>query len=491
MTPEEVETLLRSTRPAAVSLPPPVLGRNSYARLQPLVAAALLVGAIALALGLGRTTRDEPATPSEPRWLLPVEISRDPADRWSAVTGRQHVVRTDGGGAAFVWDWGILVSKDGKAPWTRLDFDDWHPSRPVVHGEEVSFLTTKAYVTVDVSKAAIVRRVKLPTTPSGAVAYKRWNVHLAARGRDRYAVVEGLGGKVAFSRSEDGGDTWSPFQAVTPERVKPDTSINENSSLLLAGNDLLLFYLTDDHRAACRRSGDGGATWSDGESPAFGELRIVRGATTGTTSHLVCVTADGRLLRSSSADLGRSWSPPEPVRSGLSAQMGLQLTSGAEMLLLTWKDEALCHLLRSADGGGTWTEGRAYEGIRGEIKFAPAFAGPDGAITTVGVISQDKAGVAFFREFRTPPPSAPLNEEGRRRVDELIRQLESDDIQARDAAARALVEMGASAAGAVEEASKRARDPEVRGRLRDVLDRAHLTWPDPKNVPAWWVGPPK
>ena len=56
-------------------------------------------------------------------------------------------------------------------------------------------------------------------------------------------------------------------------------------------------------------------------------------------------------------------------------------------------------------------------------------------------------------------------------IDGLIRKLDSEQAETREASTRALLKLGTQVEAALEEALERARSTEVRARLRAILDR--------------------
>jgi len=482
---EEVELLLKSTRPVPAPIRAPRL-RAGAPRLQIALAAAFLLAVVGVIILPPSDARPQPG---ERRWQLPVEISRNAEDLNLAVVGSQELVRTPSGAAVYITDFRMWVSRDGKAPWTKIELGGWHPSAPLVEGNTVSFLITSpwSYVTVDIPRAEIVSKVRLPR---GFVS-KQWTTYLAASGADRYAVLCGLGGPIQFFRSDDGGKTWPEPREIG--RTGDNQMIHHNPAFLSVPGALWMFFVDESRRIQCRRSVDRGETWTAHEGPgvptASGAPSILRAAAIGKTVHLVCQTDQRHVLHFSSADDGRAWSPGTLLlieasdgfgpdsRTILGAAGGRLLVSG-----IYGKAPRL-----SDDGGRTWTELDAFEGIRGTPTLTPACLGENGSVSFAPQVNLDNRVFFLFREWIEEPRVSALDAAGRRAAESSIAHLSDDDIQARDQALRGLVALGAPALPTLRQAAARAEDPERKARLREAIRRIELAWPD-AQVPPWWKG---
>jgi hypothetical protein len=161
------------------------------------------------------------------------------------------------------------------------------------------------------------------------------------------------------------------------------------------------------------------------------------------------------------------------------------LRSGAGRLLLSGIYGAPPRV--SDDGGRTWKELDALDGIRGDVDLTPAFIGEDGAVSIAPRLSLNSRNYLLFREWAEVPRSAPLDERGRRSAETNIAHLSEDDIRSRELAASELVALGVPALPLLRLALAQTSDPERQARLRDVLRRIELRWPD-AQVPEWWQG---
>jgi hypothetical protein len=486
---EDVELLLRSTRPVpAPDFRAPRLRSPAGApRLQIGLAAAFLLCVVAvIAMPPGAANRSEPGGR---RWLLPVEISSVADDLRGAVKGCQDLVRTPSGGAAFVTDWRVWVSRDGKAPWKKYDVEGWHPSEALIEGDRISFLTISPleYLTVDVARGGIVSLVRLPQVPLG----KEWSAYLAGEAANRYAVLTGLGGPMFFLRSADGGRHWSAPREIA--RTGENQMIHHNPTFVSGPRGLWLFYVGENRRINGRRSTDQGETWAPVEGPLvrseFGPPVILRAAAVGETLHLVCLTEQNAVLHFSAADGGSAWSPASPVLQeridGLIPQSKTILRSAGGRLLLSGIHGVTPRV--SDDGGMTWKAVDAFDGLRGTVEMTPACVGADGTLSIAPLVVLNKRRYLLFRESATPPQSVPLDEAGLRSAESSIALLSDDDIQVRDRAVRELTALGLPVVPTLRLALARTKDPERKARLSDVIRRIELGWPD-AQAPDWWQG---
>ena len=204
----------------------------------------------------------------------------------------------------------------------------------------------------------------------------------------------GLGGRLDAVHSPDGGVTWErPTTIVDSERDdrNPALGITADGVLVLAYHwqgsyDEEGKWAPQLHRADTRIvfSRDGGRSWTgdmplgypplNGTSP-FGKIRCDEEGTlimpiyggsplpglTGNVS-VGAATTPTYLLRST--DGGHSWTDPSLVALGLNEADLLFLPDGTWLLAARSEDEAAIYTCRSVDGGRTWGDLQAVTEAR-------------------------------------------------------------------------------------------------------------------------------
>ncbi len=168
-------------------------------------------------------------------------------------------------------------------------------------------------------------------------------------------------GSIGFSRTTDGGKTWTDARAIYDAPAGMQTSANEimvmpNGDLLNMFTELRMGSGSGEprrHRIAFIRSTDGGMRWSPPTTVATSELTDVVDPRTGTK-----------------------------VRVGDSfAHKALDPRPGTNTMYVVWADARFTNgktmqiaRSRSTDGGLTWTEPVAVSPAPGHQQFIPAVA---------------------------------------------------------------------------------------------------------------------
>ncbi len=178
-------------------------------------------------------------------------------------------------------------------------------------------------------------------------------------------------GSVGFSRTMDGGKTWSEARAIYDAPAGMQTSANEivvmpNGDLLNMFTELRMGNVSGEprrNRIAFIRSSDGGLSWSRPTTVATSELADVVDPRTGTK-----------------------------VRVGDSfAHKAIDPRSGTNTIYVVWADARFTNgttmqivRAKSTDGGLTWTDPVAVSPEPGTQQFIPAIAVNDSGDVAVG-----------------------------------------------------------------------------------------------------------
>ena len=204
----------------------------------------------------------------------------------------------------------------------------------------------------DVSNAS--RPVVTPDPTRGKTAYLVW-------ARQRSAPASEARGAAAFSRTIDGGKTWSAARAIYTAPIGMQTSANQivvtsNGDLVNVFNELRVGTGSDHprhDRIAVIRSTDAGVTWS---KPATLATSDVAGVTDPRTGTMVRV---GDSFTDIAVD-------PRPGTNTIYAVWGdARFTQGRTQQIA---------FARSTDGGRTWSAPMAVSTDRATQTFIPSVA---------------------------------------------------------------------------------------------------------------------
>jgi Neuraminidase (sialidase) len=200
---------------------------------------------------------------------------------------------------------------------------------------------------------------------------------------------------IVFSRSEDGGKSWTPKVVISPDLpgdlrddVSPTVRTDGEGLWLVAwtSRGSLGSKLGSDGDILVSRSTDNGMTWSvptpvnQGASDDWGNDLDVRLAYDGHGTWLAVWSStetfggkyggDSDIFTARSTDGGVTWSPPGILNTNAASDLGFDITpdigsAGEDAWLVVWSagdslkgrigiDRDIL-IARSADGGATWT----------------------------------------------------------------------------------------------------------------------------------------
>ena len=242
------------------------------------------------------------------------------------------------------------------------------------------------------------------------------------------SMAPGSSGTVLVTRSADGGASWS---APVPLITDGAGAFNDKESITADPNDFHYAYAVWDRLdtgnrgpAYFSRTTDGGTTWSAGQpiyDPGVGNQTLgneVIGLTDGSIVDLFeeldgtsgnTATSTVRVIRST--DHGTTWTGPYTVaenfsvgtadpNTGMAVRAGAGLPQGtaapAGGVVVVWQDGRFSNsahdgivLSRSSDGGRTWTAPVEINSVTTAEAFTPS----------VAVLNDGTIGVSYF-DFR-------------------------------------------------------------------------------------------
>ncbi|MCE9580993.1 MAG: hypothetical protein K8T20_00600 [Planctomycetes bacterium] len=341
-----------------------------------------------------------PAAGEASSWAFPAEAMSATSERLPCPV---EVVRGESGAVGvfvFERDGGLTlrISKDGRAPWKVLLLPNGPAGEPVVEGDRVQVLLADAddksvsLGVFDLVAQKDLSRVRIPGKLPGIPSFSR----LAAQGPARFATVALESGELLYSRSADGGKSWSAFESVAKLAARGDACC---PPLLVADDGVHLYFAASGGKLAHRVSNDG-AAWKDGVAPpALPEEHGVPGAVTGTQVgkqfHLVVLTSKLRYLYNWSDDRGAHWgawsvlaAPSSEVLGSFDLAATFRLKARGKTMAFTWTergpkegDPLHCRFLVSRTSGAKWENSSPAAGVKGSTGLATAYIGANGELT--------------------------------------------------------------------------------------------------------------
>ena len=314
--------------------------RSSRVGLLPLLtlAATLLV---AVAVVFLRPSVPSPIPAGEPRWLLPIEAAGEagldlscPYAVFRARSGTMGTLGITLHADTRGFSTGLWISTGAGKPWLKRSFAGGLLSEPLLEGDSLSFLfvTTgsASFITLDPTNGRETSRVPI----DGGHDYNGQVPLLMASGKERYGVLLYADGRALFTRSVDGGKSWSRL------REPGAPGFRCGSAALLATSGGLHLIRDNFPNLIHEVSTDAGESWTAGEVPVipreFGASNGISAAALGRDVHLVCHTNLGHVLVFASRDEGRTWS--EGRKLGTSAWSSFMIKRAADVLLIAFSD---------------------------------------------------------------------------------------------------------------------------------------------------------
>jgi hypothetical protein len=427
---EEQKTLILAFKPepvARLSFPsaafetggrkPP---RETAARMLAATAAAvLLVSALWLALPDGGTPSSVKQSHADPEWRFPVELGRVPL----ATMGLRDVFRTAGGVIGVQFNQTLYYGRDNATGLKRLDRIMTDPfSNLLVEGESVRYLIMTQDGKVDLVTVEFADPAKVSTIDLGQPASKRpLLLELAARDEFRIALAEVLTdqgpGALLVRRSLDSGKTWDEWREVAR-----GSQIRGQRGLLATSLGADVYYVSFSGTLACVRSENRGETWTVAPgipSAPYTIAECLRVAATDRAIHLVFSAprpggGGYDLVHLSSADRGRTWSPPKPI-AALAERWGIHLGVRDQYQLRMAGGTLFCstgtmagvpeeaQLYVSRDEGKNWRrEETAFSNLRSRPQAALSCAGRQGILLALDVsLPEGAVDRLLLREYTT------------------------------------------------------------------------------------------
>lgn len=246
-----------------------------------------------------------------------------------------------------------------------------------------------------------------------ALVYDRNTGHLLAISLHGQGLWQQRPGRIALSRSIDGGHTWLPPIEISNQFMVANDSINADSPLIKCNgafassgralqldNGRLMFVLVtriagqDGFPCYAIYSDDGGHTWKASDNPATGngdESKVAQ-LPDGSLMMSIRNRFSGPRLFSVSTDRGQTWTPQPTDYAALHdvACNGDFLSishQGTDYLIQSlpagpWRDNITIYA--SADGGRTWPY--SYEVSHSPGAYSAMTQLPDGSI---GILTEE------------------------------------------------------------------------------------------------------
>nr|MCH9657354.1 glycoside hydrolase [archaeon] len=169
---------------------------------------------------------------------------------------------------------------------------------------------------------------------------------------------------IFFSKSTDGGITWS-----TPQNISNTGIVSSRPSIATDGTNILVTWAHSDTPSGnfeilFSKSTDGGITWSTPQniSNTGGGSEFSSIATDGTNILVTwrhAASGNVEILFSKSTDGGITWSTPQNISNNSEVSSHPSIATDGTNILVTWDDNLLGNqnifFSKSTDGGITWS----------------------------------------------------------------------------------------------------------------------------------------
>ena len=441
-------------------------------------------------------------------WHLPIEVlalggSRPP---WPL----EAFETDDGTRGLFVFakrrETQLRLGGKENAGWKDLSFPMGLPSPIVLNGKFGAFLLGDLrdkrvrYHEVNIWDAKKLTQTDIEGPMPSNPMFSR----LLVDARNRYALVGCERGQLLFSRSRDGGKTWTKLVGMGVNLIKDDQLC---PPLMKTSIGLHVVHVAESGTLTHLLSKDEGKTWKQTKgqprvADKFGAPMLVAGYGSRDDLHICCVTKSGAMVFHSSNDAGATWSNGVQVASNRLSDLAsfFQLRGNGKVTVLCFTEPGKsgmharrAHFFVTRDGGKTWAEAPVTEGVRGDTgrtcifvnhrgRMLAAFsAGPkEGDEGKHHVLLRGYAGIGNSGK--------PMDKAKRAKATRLVRELSSDSVEAQDGATKELTAMGAIALPALLEAQSKAEATKAGGRIQKVIRMIQLTWIEDQEPPEWWQG---
>lgn len=332
--------------------------------------------------------------------------------------------------------------------------------------------------------------------PAPAGEYDRrtvCNAHAVGGAIVAFLLLEtrGVGNRLEFARSTDGGKTWSL-------RDLGETSMSQDTASALAGvqwsAEAFGTFVVGSAGLRLKRTSDGGASWTEepvglsddlGPDADRGPLAIAPLGENGLAVVYLASTerGRGRYYLAESTDGGRTWASGRPITAegkiedpsyqcSVAGGGSNRVFSFVEVLGRWTQGEVATRLLVSSDEGRSWTSAQLERFYRGVPVGPIVIRGENDRILLAVAIGLPDRSRSFLtvQEYSThPAPAEEPTPDETARITGLIADLGSEDWGTRDAATRRLAAIGKTARRALQ-AAARDEDPEVARRATSILE---------------------
>lgn len=183
--------------------------------------------------------------------------------------------------------------------------------------------------------------------------------------------MEGRVGNIFFTRSSDGGATWSPKLFLTEQEpgIRPALAVDSQDNLYVAWFKQRAYHRTSPWFVHLRRSSNGGAQWTAGIDVNEGNGGFPGGfpniAVSPLNDHVYLVwdsrsnyySRDYQVFFSRSTDRGATWSTPLNISASPDINYYPEIAvDAAGNINVIWSRNGALWFRRSTNDGSTWSQ---------------------------------------------------------------------------------------------------------------------------------------